>query len=97
MDKILFEWDHNKNIININKHGISFEEAKTVFYDDFARLIHDPDHSDDEERFILLGLSSKMNILLVSHCYSNDSSIIRIISSRKASKKEKIYYQECKT
>ena len=94
MKNISFTWDSKKNSINIQKHGISFEEAKSVFYDDNARLTHDPDHSEDEERFIILGLSEKLNILVVCHCYKEDSEIIRIISARKATKNEKKQYQE---
>jgi len=94
MKNISFIWDSKKNSTNIQKHGISFEEAKSVFYDDNARLTHDPDHSEDEERFIILGLSEKLNILVVCHCYKKDSEIIRIISTRKATKNEKKQYQE---
>lgn len=94
MDKVEFEWDSKKNRTNKNKHGISFEEAKTVFYDEKARLIEDPDHSEKEERYILLGFSSKLRILLVCHCYRKNESIIRIISARKATKKERIQYKE---
>jgi uncharacterized DUF497 family protein len=69
MDEIRFEWDEGKNTTNKRKHQISFEEAKTVFYDPNALLIHDPDHSNDEDRFILLGLSRGLKILVVCHCY----------------------------
>jgi len=75
-------------------HRISFEEAKSVFYDDNARLIHDQDHSEDEERFIIPGLSESLNILVVCHCYREENEIIRIISARKATKNEKRQYQE---
>lgn len=68
--------------------GISFEEAKTAFWDLNARIIHDPDHSEDEDRFILLGMSHTMNILIVCHCYKEPNEVIRIISARKASKNE---------
>ena len=68
MDELRFEWDENKNITNQKKHRISFEEAQTVFYDDNALLIDDPDHSEEEERFILLGFSQRANILVVCHC-----------------------------
>ena len=94
MKAIHFEWDNKKNFQNIKKHKISFEEAKTVFFDDNARMIFDPDHSDDEDRFILLGLSKFFNILVIVHCYIEDESIIRIISARKANKNEKNYYWE---
>jgi len=85
MNDIRFTWDLQKDRENQNKHGVSFEEAKSAFYDENARLIHDLDHSDSEERFILLGLSYKLRIILVIHCYYEDESIIRIISARKAS------------
>lgn len=80
-----------KNLLNQKKHKVSFEEAKTVFYDD-AILIDEPDHSSDEERFILLGRSSNLRILIVCHCYRESNNVIRIISSRKANDKEKIFY-----
>ena len=83
MEELRFEWDPNKNEINKKKHGISFEEAKTVFYDDEARIIDDPEHSQEEERFIILGLSSKANLLVVCHCYRASETVIRIISARK--------------
>ena len=94
MRSIIFEWDDKKDKSNKEKHGISFDEAQTVFYDENARVIHDPDHSSDEDRFILLGLSSKLRILLVCHCYREDDNHIRIISARKAIKKEQKYYTE---
>jgi len=93
MDGIRFEWDDRKAASNIKKHGVSFEEAKTVFYDDYALLIHDPDHSDNEDRFILLGLSSKMKILVVVHLYKEKDNLIKIISARKATRKESKYYE----
>ena len=94
MSYIRFEWDENKNRSNIKKHGISFEEAKTVFYDENARLISDPDHSDQEDRFIILGMSLNLKILLVIHTYKEKDEIIRIISARKATKNEsKIYFR----
>ena len=87
-----FEWDENKNTINKIKHHISFEEAETVFYDDLALMIDDPDHSQGEERFIILGMSSKANLLIVCHCYRASETVIRIISARKATKTEAMYY-----
>lgn len=69
MESIQFEWDENKNRINQHKHGISFLEAKTVFYDEEALVIDDPEHSEQEDRFIILGLSSRANLLVVCHCY----------------------------
>ncbi len=93
MDSLNFEWDENKNISNQKKHdGVTFEEAKTVFADELARLIPDPDNSVDEERFILMGLSSHLKLLLVSHC-ERDSETIRIISARKADKYERKQYE----
>ena len=88
MSAPLFEWDENKAAANHKKHGISFEEAKSVFYDERARLIDDPDHSEDEDRFILLGLSSALKVLVVCHCCRSDSRVIRIISARKATARE---------
>lgn len=92
MDIIKFEWDENKNRTNQNKHGISFTEAQTVFYDDEALVINDPEHSEEEERFIVLGLSNKANLLVVCHCYRASETVIRIISARKATKTESQYY-----
>ena len=92
MKEIQFIWDQNKNISNQKKHNISFEEAKTVFYDDNAKLIHDPEHSETEDRFILLGLSSHLRLLIIVHIYKEQDEIIRIISARKATKKESTYY-----
>ena len=89
MSSPTFTWDPEKDKLNQKKHdGLSFEEAKTVFYDEHARLIHDPNHSADEDRFILLGLSSKPDLLVVCHCYRESDSVIRIISARKANKQE---------
>ena len=92
MSDLYFEWDQSKNASNQKKHGISFEEAKTVFSDDFARLIADPDHSKEEERFILLGESIESNLLIVCHCVREEESV-RIISARKADKKERRTYE----
>lgn len=94
MDTIRFEWDENKNEINKKKHKISFEEAKTVFYDTEALLIDDPEHSIEEERFIILGFSQKANLLVVCHCYRASDTVIRIISARKATKTESEQYFE---
>ncbi|MBQ7437746.1 MAG: BrnT family toxin [Oscillospiraceae bacterium] len=93
MDELFFEWDANKNITNQKKHHISFEEAQTVFYDEHALLIDDPDHSEEEERFILLGFSRRANLLVVCHCYRQSESVIRIISARKATKTEEKSYE----
>ena len=93
MGNLKFEWDENKNSINKKKHKISFQEAQTVFYDENALVIDDPEHSQVEERFIILGNSSIANLLVVCHCYRSLDSIIRIISARKATKNEaKFYY-----
>jgi len=93
MDAIKFEWDENKNLINQQKHKISFSEAKTVFYDEESIMIDDPEHSKEEERFIILGLSEKANLLVVCHCYRASETVIRIISARKATKTETKQYQ----
>jgi uncharacterized DUF497 family protein len=88
MDDIRFEWDARKNRENMRKHGLSFEEAETVFLDEKAIRYFDPDHSEDEDRFIMLGMSFSLRVLVVCHCYRAADSIIRIISARKANKKE---------
>lgn len=88
MSALQFEWDERKAIANVKKHGVSFEEAKSAFYDERARLIDDPDHSEDEDRFVLLGLSSAQRLLVVCHCYRGDGGVIRIISGRKATTNE---------
>ena len=87
-----FTWDGNKAAINLKKHGVSFEEAQTVFDDEEALRIFDPDHSEDEDRFILLGLSERLRLLIVCHCYREDDEAIRIISARKATGKESSAY-----
>ena len=92
MENITFDWDASKASSNKKKHGISFEEAKTAFFDENALVIHDPEHSDDEERFVLLGLSAMTHLLVVCHCYRKHDSVIRIISARKATKKESSQY-----
>jgi len=89
-----FEWNANKSRANKLKHGVSFEEARSAFYDENARLIDDPDHSEEEERFILLGFSNQLRLLVVCHCYRHQDTVIRIISARKANGAEKRYYQE---
>ena len=91
---VTFRWDDNKNKANIEKHGISFEEAASVFQDEGALVIADDEHSESEERFILIGFSFKANLLVVCHCYREKDSIIRIISARKADKKERQKYIE---
>lgn len=92
MNELLFEWDQNKNILNQKKHNISFEEARTVFLDDNALLIDDPDHSQEEDRFILLGFSLRAKLLVVCHCYRRSENVIRLISARKATKSESSAY-----
>jgi uncharacterized DUF497 family protein len=91
-----FTWDENKNKANIKKHQVSFEEAKSVFFDVNAKMIHDPDHSNTEDRFVMLGLSKLLKLLVVCHCYKESDDIVRIISARKASKKEALKYGERK-
>ena len=81
-------WDEKKNQDNIKKHKVSFQEAETVFYDPNAKIIHDPDHSVEEERFIILGISKLLKLIVVCHCYREDDEIIRIITARKATIKE---------
>lgn len=90
----MFEWDENKNEINKIKHKVSFEEAKTVFYDEEALIIDDPEHSQEEERFIILGFSNLANLLVVCHCYRSADMLIRIISARKATKNEMKFYEK---
>ena len=92
MNSLKFEWDENKNISNQKKHDISFEEAKTVFIDELARLIPDPDSSEGEERFILMGTSVGSKLLTVCHC-ERDLNTIRIISARQADKRERKQYE----
>ena len=92
MEYLDFVWDENKNKKNIIDHKISFDEAKTVFFDPNAKVIFDPDHSKEEDRFIILGLSKYLNILVVCHCYKENDKIIRIISARKATPKERKQY-----
>ena len=95
MNEISFEWDENKNSINKEKHGVSFEEAKTVFYDGDALLEYDEKHSEQEERFRILGMSYSGKVLIVVHCI-REESIIRIISSRKATDNERKGYERSK-
>ena len=87
-----FEWDRRKDAENRRKHGISFAEAQTVFFDEQALLITHPDHSTEEERFILLGLSSALRTLVVCHCYRQDGDVIRLISARRADRQERGEY-----
>ena len=94
MADLRFEWDERKNASNQREHGISFEEAQTVFLDDHAILIDDPDHSGREERFILLGVSAALRLLIVCHCYHGKDDTIRIISARKATAAERVTYRQ---
>ncbi len=89
-----FAWDERKNRANRTKHGVWFEEAQSVFDDSRARLFYDPEHSEAEDRFILLGVSSAARTLVVIHCYRDSDSMIRIISARKATRKEAGSYEE---
>ena len=93
MNTIDFEWDNKKSKINIKKHGITFEEAVSVFYDDKAIEFYDEEHSEWEDRFLMLGLSDKLNLLLVCHCHREPKGRIRIISARKATKNESQNYE----
>ena len=91
MPELRFEWDERKNTANKRKHGVSFDEAQTVFYDDRALLTEDPDE-EDEDRFVLLGLSAGLRTLVVCHCYRENDEVIRIISARKAHREERRDY-----
>ncbi len=92
MNKLQFEWNKDKARANVKKHGISFEEARSTFYDENAIQFYDPDHSDEENRFILLGLSLKPQVVVVSHCFRDSEEVIRIISARQADKDEERDY-----
>ena len=92
MLEVSFEWDETKHSLNKKKHGLSFKEAQTVFADENGLLLADPDHSREEDRFILLGQSSRLRLLIVSHTYRKDDSTIRIISARKATRSEQREY-----
>jgi uncharacterized protein len=97
MHDMRFEWDEHKNRVNVQKHGVSFLEARSVFLDENAMRYYDPDHSQDEDRFIMLGMSARLRILVVCHCYREDDSTIRIISARKANETETRGYTEVKS
>ena len=96
VNTLRFVWDKRKNRTNIKKHKVSFEEAETVFKDENAIQYFDPDHSDDEDRFILLGLSARLRVLVVCHCFRESELVIRIISARRADKSECRAYRETK-
>lgn len=90
---IKFEWDPAKAVSNMRKHGVSFEEARSVFYDEFAVQFFDEENSEAEDRFLMLGLSDEVRLLIVCHCEREQGNTIRIISARKATKNEGKYYQ----
>jgi len=90
---IKFEWDLPKATANLKKHQVSFDEAKSVFYDEFAVQFFDEEHSSNEERFLMLGMSANARLLLVCHCEREHGEVIRIISARKATKRESAFYQ----
>ena len=94
MSDLRFEWDAAKDYANQRKHRVSFEEAQTVFGDEQALLIHDPDHSEEEDRFVLLGLSSSLRTIVVCHCCREEDNVIRIISARKANRRERLIYTQ---
>ena len=90
---LVFEWDEGKNRANRRKHGISFEEARTAFLDENARVVPDPERSQEEDRFILLGVSTSLRVLVVCHCYRQGDEVIRIVSARKADREERRQYR----
>jgi len=92
MIELRFEWDNRKEKANIKEHGVSFEEARTVFYDENGIQFFDPDHSENQDRFILLGISFKLRILVVCHCFRESETVVRIISARKADGDEENEY-----
>ena len=97
MKQLEFEWDDKKDKENSKKHGVSFDEARTVFYDEYAIQFFDPEHSEGEDRFILLGTSFKLKALVVCHCFRQEETVVRIISARKADKdEEQVYWSERK-
>ncbi|MBI3618185.1 MAG: BrnT family toxin [Candidatus Omnitrophica bacterium] len=96
MNNLSFVWDEEKDGLNQKKHGVSFEEAKSVFFDENGFEFFDPDHSGDEDRFVVLGLSFRLRVLVVCHCCREKDSIIRIISARKATPREREYYRRRK-
>jgi uncharacterized protein len=90
---VKFEWNPSKAQSNLKKHGVSFEEAKSIFYDELAIQFYDNDNSESEDRFIMLGISKELNVLTVCHCERQEGEIIRIISARKATKNERKFYE----
>ena len=93
MSGLRFEWDARKAELNARKHGVTFDEAQTAFIDDDGLVIADPDHSEDEDRFILLGATTDLKLVVVCHCYREDDDIIRLISARHATRKERATYR----
>jgi uncharacterized DUF497 family protein len=93
MHDIHFEWDRAKAALNTRKHGVSFEEAQTVFYDEHAIEFFDPDHSEQEDRFLMLGMSFRLRLLVVCYCVREAESVMRIISARKATRREAEHYR----
>jgi len=96
MARLRFAWDERKNEANRRKHGVRFEDAQTVFFDEDAIKFFDPDHSEEEDRFLLLGRSFRLRVLVVCHCYRESQGVIRIISARKATRKERRHYAEAR-
>lgn len=96
MNELQFEWDNKKEKVNIKKHGVSFDEARSVFYDENAVQFFDPDHSDEEDRFILPEISFKLKVLIVCHCFRESERVIRIFSARKADSDEEHEYWRSK-
>jgi uncharacterized protein len=94
VSELRFEWDERKNTSNRRKHRVSFEEAQTAFSDEHGLVIDDPEHSADEERFVLLGMSSSLRVLVVCHCYRAEGDVIRIISARRADRQEQADYND---
>jgi hypothetical protein len=94
MPELRFEWDPAKAVDNASRHGVTFEEAQTIFADEFGILLDDPDHSGDEDRFVLLGLSTRLRTLVVAHCYRKSDEVVRIITARKATRKERDLYNQ---
>ena len=92
MDKLTFKWDKRKSTTNVKKHKVDFDEAKIVFYDENAIQFFEPDHSGEEERFILLGTSFKLNTIIVCHCFRQEDTVVRIISARTADNEEEAVY-----
>ncbi len=92
MDELRFEWDRRKDRANVRKHGLSFEEARAVFYDEHAIQFYDPEHSEEEDRFLLLGMSPKLRVIVVCHCFRESDLVVRIISARRANGPEQSEY-----